>query len=58
MDDQISKICLWQNSIFEKKFNIHEIFCKIHEIFFMFLFHNVHKENMFTIGIEDEREAF
>ena len=50
-----------QNSIFIKFLNIlkiHEIFFnKIREIFCLFLFHNVYKENMFTIEIEDGREA-
>jgi len=35
---------------------IHEIFSWIRELFFV-LFSNVQKENMFTIEIEDGREA-
>ena len=56
---KISKLCLNQNLIFIKFLNI----LKIHEIFwwnpktFFVLFYNVHKENMFTIIIENGREA-
>ena len=53
---KISNICLHQNSIsikFLKIFKIHEIFC---ENLFV-LFYDVHKENMFTINLEDGREA-
>ena len=58
---KISNICLHQNSIFTKSLKI----LKIHEIFvwksanyFCFvLFYDVHKENMFTINLEDGREA-
>ena len=35
---------------------IHEIFCENPKIIFV-LFYDVHKENMFTINLEDEREA-
>jgi len=35
---------------------IHEIFCKNPRIIFV-LFYDVHKENMFTINLEDGREA-
>ena len=35
---------------------IHEIFCENPRIFFV-LFYDVHKENMFTINLEDGREA-
>ena len=48
-----------QNSIFIKFFKIlkiHETFCLNPRTFFV-LFYNVHKENMFTIKIEDGREA-
>jgi len=56
---KISNICLHQNSIsikFFKILKIHEIFCKNPRIIFV-LFYDVHKENMFTINIEDGREA-
>ena len=49
---EFSKICLHQNSIFEnfeypqKKFKSANFF-----------FYNVHKENMFTMEMEDGREA-
>ena len=52
---KISKICLHQISIFINCLNI----LKIHELFlwnprnYFVLFHNVHKENMFTIKIGD-----
>ena len=48
---KISNICLHQNSIFIKFlkiFKIHDIFCENHD---------VHKENMFTINLEDGHEA-
>jgi len=35
---------------------IHEIFCENPRIIFV-LFYDVHKENMFTINLEDGREA-
>ena len=41
------KICLHQNSIFKNK---------IREVLFVFV-NNVHKENMFTMEMEDGREA-
>ncbi len=47
---KILNICLHQNSIVIK------FFVKIREIF-LFLFYDVHKENMFTINLEDRREA-
>ena len=56
---KISNICLHQNSIFIKFLKIlkiHEIFCKNPRIIFV-LFYDVHKENMFTINLEDGREA-
>ena len=55
----ISNICLHQNSIFIKflKFlKIHEIFCENQRIFFV-LFYDAHKKNMFTVNLEDGREA-
>ena len=56
---KISNICLHQNSIFIKFLTIlkiHEIFCENPRIIFV-LFYDVHKENMFTINLEDGREA-
>ena len=56
---KISNICLHQNSIFItflKTLKIHEIFCENPRIIFV-LFYDVHKENMFTINLEDGREA-
>ena len=56
---KISNICLHQNSIFIKFFKIlkfHEIICENPRIIFV-LFYDVHKENMFTINLEDGREA-
>ena len=56
---KISNICLHQNSIFIKFLKIlkiHEIFCENPRIIFV-LFYDVHKENMFTINLEDGREA-
>jgi len=56
---KISNICLHQNSIsikFFKSLKIHEIFCENPRIIFV-LFYDVHKENMFTINLEDGREA-
>ena len=41
---------------FWKFSKIHEIFCENPRIIFV-LFYDVHKENMFTINIEDGREA-
>ena len=55
----MNDICLHQNSIFIKFFKIlkiHEIFCENQRIIFV-LFYDVHKENMFTINLEDGREA-
>ena len=46
---KILNICLHQNSIVIK------CFVKIREIF-LFLFYDVHKENMFTINLEDGHE--
>ena len=57
--NKILNICLHQNSIFIKFFKIlkiHEIFCENPRIIFV-LFYDVHKENMFTINLEDGREA-
>ena len=56
---KISKLCRHQNSIFIKFLKIlkiREIFCKNPRIIFV-LFYDVHKENMFTINLEDGREA-
>ena len=56
---EILNICLHQNSIvikFFKILEIHEIFCENPRIIFV-LFYDVHKENMFTINLEDGREA-
>ena len=56
---EILNICLHQNSIFIKFLKIlkiHEIFCENPRIIFV-LFYDVHKENMFTINLEDGREA-
>ena len=56
---KISNICLYQNSIVIKFFNIlkiREIFCENPRIIFI-LFYDVHKENMFTINLGDGREA-
>ena len=56
---KISNICLHQNSIvikFFKILKIREIFCENPRIIFV-LFYDVHKENMFTINLEDGREA-
>jgi len=56
---KISNMCLHQNSIFIKFFKIlkiHQIFCENPRIIFV-LFYDVHKEIMFTINLEDGREA-
>ena len=56
---EILNICLHQNSIVIKFFKILEIrefFCENPRIIFV-LFYDVHKENMFTINLEDGREA-
>ena len=56
---KISNTCLHQNSIFIeflKIFKIHKIFCENPRIIFV-LSYDVHKENMFTINLEDGREA-
>ena len=56
---EILNICLHQNSIlikFLKILKIHEIFCENPRIIFV-LFYDVHKKNMFTINLEDGREA-
>ena len=56
---EILNICLNQNSIvikFLKILKIHEIFCENPQIIFV-LFYDVHKENIFTINLEDGREA-
>ena len=56
---KISNICLHQNSIVIKLLKIlkiREIFCENPQIIFI-LFYDVHKENMFTTNLEDEREA-
>ena len=56
IDDRIFKKKFKENLIF-KNFENPPLFCKIREIFCLFLFYNVHKESMFTIEIEDGREA-
>ena len=56
---KISNTCLHQNSIsikFFKILKIHKFFCENPRIIFV-LFYDVHKENMFTINLEDGREA-
>ena len=56
---KISNICLHQNSIFIKFLKIlkiHEIFLWNPRIIFV-LFHDVHKENIFTINLGDGHEA-
>ena len=56
---KIVNTCLHQNSIsikFIKILKIHEIFCENPRIIFVF-FYDVHKENMFTINLEDGRKA-
>ena len=56
---KILNICLHQNSIvikFLKILKIREILCENPRIIFV-LFYDVHKENMFTINLEDGREA-
>jgi len=56
---EILNICLHQNSIFNKFLKIlkiHEFFCENPRIIFV-LFYNIRKENMFTINLEDGREA-
>ena len=56
---EILNICLNQNSIvikFLKILKIREICCENPQIIFV-LFYDVHKENMFTINLEDGREA-
>ena len=50
---KISNICLHQNSIFIELLKIHEFFCENPRIIFV-LFYDIHKENMFTINLEDE----
>ena len=55
----MSNICLHRNSIvikFFKILKIREIFCENLRIIFV-LFYDAHKENMFTINLEDGREA-
>jgi len=57
---KISNICLHQNSIFIKFLKIlkiHEFFCENPRIDFV-LFYDVHKENMFTINLEDGRKKY
>ena len=57
---KISNICLHQNSIvikFFKILKIREIFCENPRIIFV-LFYDVHKENMFTINLEDGRDIW
>ena len=54
------QICFRQNSDFFKLLyilKIHEIFNEICELFCLFCFTKYKKENMFTIEIEDRREA-
>ena len=55
---KISNICLHQNSIFIKFLKIlkiHEIFLWNPRIIFV-LFHDVHKENMFTINLGEAQK--
>ena len=52
---EFSEISLYQNTIFENFEYPRNLFDKIREIFCLFLFHNVYKENMFTNEIEDGR---
>jgi len=57
MNDQNFKY--FQNSIFIKFLKIlkiHEIFCENLRIIFV-MFYDVLKENMFTVNLEDGREA-
>jgi len=57
---KISNICLHQNSIFIKFLKIlkiHEIFCENPRIIFVFVLRCTQIENMFTINLEDGREA-
>ena len=56
---EILNIRLHLNSIvikFFKILKIREIFCENPRIIFV-VFYDVHKENMFTINLEDGREA-
>ena len=56
---KISNICLHQNSIFIKFLKIlkiYEFFCENPRIIFV-LIYDVHKENIFTINLEDGCEA-
>ena len=53
---KISNICLHQNSIFIKILKINEILSENPRIIFV-LFYDVHKQNMFTINLENGREA-
>jgi len=56
---EILNICLHQNSIsikFFKILKIHKFFCENPRIIFV-SFYDAHKENMFTINLEDGREA-
>ena len=56
---EILNICLHQNSIFIifwKFWKSTKFFCENPRIIFV-LFYDVHKENMFTINLEDGREA-
>ena len=52
---EFSKICLLQNLIFENFENLRIFFCENPRIIFV-LFYNAHKENMFTINLENGRE--
>ena len=54
---KISKTCLHQNSENFEKVKNHRNFLMKYANFLFVLFYNVHKENMFTIKIEDGREA-
>ena len=53
---EFSKKKFKENLIFEN-FENPPLFCKIREIFCLFLFYNVKEESMFTIEIEDGREV-
>ena len=55
MDDRIFNICLGQNFIFEKFENAKKFSYQIRD--FLHFFFIYYKESMFTIEIEDGREA-
>ena len=53
---KISNISKFDLQKILKILKIHEFFCENLRIIFV-LFYDVHKENMFTINLEDGREA-